>query len=66
MSPEELQNNIGKECAEAVESGLTPADVLLALNITVTQALVMAALDVVTPEMQQLRIEIDAIKKGKT
>lgn len=62
MTPEELQNNIGKECAKAVEGGLTPADVLLALNVTTTQALVMATLDVITPMLDGLKKQIEELK----
>lgn len=63
MSIEELQNNIGKECAKAVEGGLTPADVLLVLNVTITQALVMTTLDVVHADMAEMKKEIEILKE---
>lgn len=62
MTGEELQNQIGELCSKAAET-LTPGDILLALQITVTQALVMTTLDVVHADMAEMKKEIEILKE---
>lgn len=62
MTGEELQNQIGEICSKAAET-LTPGDILLALQITVTQALLMTTLDVLHADLAEIKKEIAALKE---